>query len=147
RVGGDVLARAFLRQRNGEAMDAGLGGGVVGLAELAGLAVDRGDVDDAPEAALAHALDDLPGNVESSGEVNADHRVPVALVHLVEEAVTGNAGAVDQDVDRAVLGFDLLGHGLAGIEVSDVALYPADVVTLGLASRLPFLDLFLLGID
>jgi hypothetical protein len=34
---------------------AGLGGGIVGLARLALLAVDRRDVDDPAELALAHA--------------------------------------------------------------------------------------------
>jgi hypothetical protein len=35
RVDGDAGARAFLRQRLGEAVDAGLGGGVIDLAVLA----------------------------------------------------------------------------------------------------------------
>src|SRR3546814_486691 len=42
-VDGDAEARVFLRQGDGEAMHAGLGGGVVGLAVLALLAVDRTD--------------------------------------------------------------------------------------------------------
>ena len=50
------LRGAFLRQRLGEADVAGLGGGVVGLADLALLAVDRGDGDDAAELAVAHAV-------------------------------------------------------------------------------------------
>ena len=45
------LRGAFLRQRLGEAVDARLRGGVVDLAVLAGLAVDRADIDDAAEAA------------------------------------------------------------------------------------------------
>jgi hypothetical protein len=49
RVDGDADARAFLRQRLGEAVDAGFGGGVIDLAILAGLAVDRADVDDAAD--------------------------------------------------------------------------------------------------
>src|SRR5690606_5759800 len=111
------------------------------------LAVDRRDIDDASEAALAHALDELPGDVKSASEVNADHGVPIALLHLVEEAVAGDAGAVDQYFNRTVLSLDLLGHGLTGIEVSDVALHPADVMTFGFASSLPIVDLFLFGID
>ena len=55
RVDGDAGARAFLRQRLGEAVDAGLGGGIIDLAVLAGLAVDRADVDDAAELARVHA--------------------------------------------------------------------------------------------
>ena len=52
---------ALLRQRLGEADVAGLGGGIIGLAHLALLAVDRGDVDDAAELALAHAFDHRRG--------------------------------------------------------------------------------------
>ncbi len=61
RVDGDALGGTFLRQRLGEAVDAGLGGGVVHLAVLPGLAVDRADIDDAAEIALAHAVDDDAG--------------------------------------------------------------------------------------
>src|SRR6266850_1315960 len=55
RVDGDTALGAFLRQRLGEAELAGLGGGIVGLPHLALLAVDRRDIDDAAELALAHA--------------------------------------------------------------------------------------------
>src|SRR6185437_11967351 len=51
-IDGDAGARALLRQRLGEADLAGLGGRVIGLAELALLAVDRRDVDYAAELAL-----------------------------------------------------------------------------------------------
>src|SRR5262245_25404475 len=50
-VDGDARPRALLGQRLGEAELAGLGGRIIGLAELALLAVDGGDVDDAPEFA------------------------------------------------------------------------------------------------
>src|SRR6266567_7945956 len=53
----DAALRALLRQRLGEAELARLRGRIVRLAHLALLAVHRGDVDDAPEFALAHALD------------------------------------------------------------------------------------------
>src|SRR5208282_6365895 len=48
-VDGHALARAFLRQRLGEAVDARFGGGVVDLAVLPGLAVYGTYVHDAPE--------------------------------------------------------------------------------------------------
>src|SRR3546814_15468244 len=49
-----ALPRAFLRQRLGEAVDARFGGGIVDLAVLARLPVDRADVDNAAPAALDH---------------------------------------------------------------------------------------------
>src|SRR3546814_5991768 len=54
RVHRDPGARAFLRQRLGEAVDARFGGGVIDLAILPRLAVDRTDVDDPPPFTLAH---------------------------------------------------------------------------------------------
>ena len=55
-VHGHALARAFLGQRLGEAQIPGLGGGIIGLGELAFLTVDRGYVDDATKAALDKVL-------------------------------------------------------------------------------------------
>src|SRR5476651_2134927 len=49
-VHGDALGGTFLGQRLGETVDAGLCGGIVHLAVLPALAVDRADVDDAAEA-------------------------------------------------------------------------------------------------
>src|SRR5690606_12918296 len=63
-VDGDALAGGLARQGHGEAVQAGLGRGVVGLAEVAGLAADRADVDDASEAARDHALDRVAAQVE-----------------------------------------------------------------------------------
>ncbi len=60
----DAFARGLLGERLGEADHAGLGGGVVGLAHLALLAVDRRDRDDAAEPALAHAVDRAAAHVE-----------------------------------------------------------------------------------
>src|SRR5205807_1071703 len=54
-VDGDATRCDLLRQRHGETMDARLGGRVIGLTELAALAVHRGDVDDAAPAAPLQA--------------------------------------------------------------------------------------------
>ena len=77
-VDGDAERGALLRQRLGEADRRRLGGRVVGLAELALLAVDRADVDDPAELALAHALDDRPGHVEQAVDVGRDHLAATA---------------------------------------------------------------------
>jgi hypothetical protein len=47
-------------------MHAGLGRRIVGLAELAGLASDRTDVDDAAEAAPQHAVHRMAAHVEDA---------------------------------------------------------------------------------
>src|SRR5690606_271505 len=69
RVDSHAEARAFLRQRLGEAMDAALGRGVIVLAVLPGLSVDRADVDDPAPAALLHAREARLGHVEAAAEV------------------------------------------------------------------------------
>ena len=125
-VDGDALGGVLLRQRLGEADHAGLGGGVVRLAHLALLAVDRGDDDDAPEAARRACRRSPAGSGEHGVEVGADHRLPLLEGHAVEHAVAGDAGIVDQDVDRAELGLDRLDAGLAGGGVGDVELVDRD---------------------
>ena len=118
--------RALLRQRLGEADLAGLGGGIVGLAELALLAVDRRDVDDAAELALAHALDDVAAHVEQRAEVGVDHRGPLLRLHAVQRGVLGDAGVVDQHLDRTEIGLDLLDARRAGVERRHVPLVDVD---------------------
>ena len=105
-----------MRERLGEADVAGLGGGVVHLAELALLAVDRGDLDDAAELARAHALDHRARHVEHRTEVGIDDRGPLFGRHLVERGIPGDAGIVDEDVDRPEIGLDFLDAFGAGVE-------------------------------
>src|SRR6185369_3153161 len=126
RVDRDAEARTLLRQRLGEAVDAGFGRGVVHLAVLAGLAVDRADVDDAAELARAHAVDDGPAGVEARGEIGADDGVPILPAHAVERAVARDARVVHDDLDRPHLFFDFLDRGLDRVVVADVELLDAD---------------------
>jgi hypothetical protein len=90
------------------------------LAELALLPVDRRDVDDTAELAGAHALDHLPRHVEQRAEIGVDHSTPLLERHLVERAIPGDAGIVDEHVDRAEVGLDLLDTGGAGVERTHV---------------------------
>ena len=127
RVHGDALARAFERQRPGEADHAGFGRAVIGEAELALLAVDRGDVDDAAEAPLAHAVDHRPGHVEQRVEIGADHLLPLLVRHLLEHGVARDAGIVDQHLDRADLVLDIDDALLAGDIVAHVPFKDRDL--------------------
>ena len=110
-IDGDARARALLRQRLGEAELAGFGGGIVHLAELALLAVDRRDIDDAAELALAHALDHVAAHVEQRIEIGVDHRRPLLGLHPMQLRIAGDAGIVDQHVDRSEIGHDLFDAG------------------------------------
>src|SRR5690554_3468971 len=128
-------------------MQAGFCGGVVGLAKLARLTVDRSNADDAPEPTLAHAVDKLAGYVEGAIEIDCDDGVPIVHVHLVQKRVAGDAGAVDQHLYRAVLGLDFLCHSGTGVEVRHVALDPVDFVPVLAHRGLPVFDPLAFGVD
>ena len=72
-----------------------LGGGVISLANLALLAIDRGDIDDSAELAAAHALDHWPAHVEQRIQIGVDHRAPLLRCHAVKHGIAGDAGIVD----------------------------------------------------
>ncbi|MGY3497397.1 hypothetical protein ACVW1B_006816 [Bradyrhizobium sp. USDA 4502] len=74
------------------------------------------------ELAGAHALDHLARHVEQRAEVGVDHGIPLLDRHLVERGILGDAGIVDEHVDRAEIGLDLLDAGRAGVERGDVPL-------------------------
>ena len=75
--------------------------------------------------------------LKSEVEIGADDGGPLVLGHLVEEAVAGDAGIVDQDVDRPVLGLDLGDAGGAGVVIADVPFVDRDAgLRLELGGRL-----------
>src|ERR687894_716754 len=115
----------LLREAHGQAEQAGFGGGVVGLADVAGLADDRADVDDAARPAVEHVLQDRAGEVEGAGEVDLDDPVPVFDGHLADGLVQGDAGVVDQDVEAAVGVEDFPDDSFAVFGGADVALVGA----------------------
>jgi hypothetical protein len=122
----DAAPGVLQRQRLGEADVAGLGGRVVDLAELTFLAVNRGDRDDAAELAGSHALDHLARHVEQRAEIDVDHRTPLLERHLVEGGILGDAGIVDEHVDRPEIGLDFLDAGRAGIERGHIPFVDGD---------------------
>jgi hypothetical protein len=74
-------------------------------------------------------VDDLLGDVEEAGQVGLDDGVPVGPRHLAEHAVARDAGVVDQHVDRADLGPDLLERCHGRIPVPDIADRRAEIET------------------
>lgn len=89
----------FDRQYPRQANEPGLGGTIVGLAELAEEAGSGGGEDDAAGALCAHELPGWKRDVKSSVEMNIEDRVDHGLVHLVERLVPQDAGVVDQYVN------------------------------------------------
>jgi hypothetical protein len=103
-----------------------LGRGIVNLAELAFLPVDGTDVDNAPEAAFAHTLNNVAGQVVVTGQIGVDNSMPLIRFYLVQWFVTGNAGVVNKNIYWPNIGFDLGNSGFASFEITDVKLESRD---------------------
>src|SRR5690606_38708782 len=77
----------------------------IGLAGVAGDADHRGDADDAARAALHHPLHRRAGQAEIAFQVDLDDGLEVLVLHPHQQAVLGDAGVGDQDVQRRAGGF------------------------------------------
>ncbi|MGF6750317.1 hypothetical protein OKW36_005977 [Paraburkholderia sp. MM5482-R1] len=73
-------------------------------------------------------VDHLLGDVEQAGQIGVDHRRPVFVRHLAEHDVARDAGIVDQHVDLADFGLDLVECVLGRLPVTDVTLGGDEVV-------------------
>src|SRR5215210_3604041 len=105
-VHGDPVAAQLDGERLGEALDAGLGRRVVGLATVAERA-QRRDVDDPAVVPRDHVFLGGPGAKERAAEVDVQYGAPVLVCHLVEQVVPRYTGVVDQDVQAPVAVHDL----------------------------------------
>ena len=101
-VDGHLAAGDFLSHGFSEADDACLGGGVVGLAEVAGHADDGAQVDDAAGGALHQCALQGFDKEEYALEVGGDDSIPIALFHAHQQTILGDTGVVDQDIDGGV---------------------------------------------
>ena len=110
--GADPVTGQFLRPKDRQGRDPGLGGGVIRLAEIS-RSRQAGDVDDhASRSETGHVDGRLAGAQEGSGEIDVQHCLPIAKRHLAEqlavlefhqETIAGDAGVVDQHVQRAAI--------------------------------------------
>mmetsp|Transcript_15393 Transcript_15393/g.38709 ORF Transcript_15393/g.38709 Transcript_15393/m.38709 type:complete len:253 (-) Transcript_15393:429-1187(-) len=122
-VHSDGTAAHLACQRPGEAVHAGLGGGVVGLPGVAHGADDGGDRDDAAPPRLGHVLEDSLGHAEDGVKVCVDDIIPILVLHAQHQRVLGDASVVDQDVNLAVRCLDLVQHLLHVGRIDDVQLH------------------------
>ena len=113
---------ALLRQGLGEAVDAGFRGGIIDLAVLSCLAIDRADVDDPPEFCRAHGAESDLAKIEARAEVRIHDGIPHVARHLGHDAVARDPGVVDQDFDRPVFLVDARDGLFAGFEIPSVEL-------------------------
>ena len=68
-----------------------------------------------PQRFLQHGPEKRLGEQKRAGEVGREHVVPVGALHAHHEAVAGDAGVVDEDLDFAEAIEDGLGAGLDGV--------------------------------
>lgn len=62
----------------------------------------------------------VPAGAVVDGEVGLDGAVPFRFAEVLPRGAGVGAGIVDEDVDRAELGFDLAGHRGDGVRVGEV---------------------------
>ena len=106
----DVVAGQFAGQRQGEAHDSALGGGIMHRHFEHAHAGQRAEVDDRACLAADHAANECLGDQEHAFDVHVHHPVPVLLLDQRERHDLGDPGVVDQDVHRAEVLLDLLRH-------------------------------------
>src|SRR5207248_2447721 len=105
---------------------AGLRGGVVGLAAVAGDAGHRGDADD--PATGGEEIGQGGVDPVLAGQVDVQHAVPAVFGHPPERLVAGDAGVVHDDVDPAVPFLYICGEfrgcvGSGEVELERAAVY------------------------
>ena len=124
-AGGDHIgAHAFWTEFGcdglGQADHTCLRGGIVALAGIAMDAYDGADVDDRPAALPEHHGRDGVDEVERALEVDRQDGIPLGLAHAEHEAVFGDSGVIDEDVDAAEGVHDLLDGIVRLLEVGGV---------------------------
>ena len=130
-VGGDVSSGDFLGDGLGQADEGGLGGGVVGLAGVAGDAHDGGHVDDAAASLADHEGQDGPGAEESAAEIHVEGVVPFGGSHAHEESIIADSRVIDENINAIPLLTDGGDHLLYLGFVGNVGLKGEGLAALG----------------
>src|SRR5205814_10388630 len=102
--------------------------------------------DDPPVFAAGHAVEHRLGHVEAAAEIDVHHLVPLRPAHLADGGVAGDAGVVDQHINRPEVGLDLAHAVLARVEIGDVPPVGGDAGTIGELAR-PLLIPGVIGCD
>ena len=116
-----------------------LGGGVIGLAEIADEAGRRGEVDERSAFLFAEQPGGGVGDVERAHQVHLDDLFEGVDAHAVEDHVAQNAGIVHHAVELAVG----IGRHLDDLAGRDRFRDALEIRDRGAAALLDFLDHFL----
>src|SRR5206468_6759092 len=99
--------------------DAGLGGGVIRLADIAHPA-GRGNIHDAATAGRAHEPAGSPGHEKHAGQIHGNDLLPLLVRHLVEHGVSVDARVVDQNVKPVKTSLNVVDERIARARVRHV---------------------------
>src|SRR5258708_5493260 len=127
----DVARSDFDGDGFGEADEAGFGGDVVGLPGVAAFGDDGRDVDDPAGAGFHHRRQHLLDADVCAGKIGSDDRVPIVRLHAHGQAVAGDGGVVDEDIDLAEFFEDGFEAGFDLVDVGDVHFYGEGFAALG----------------
>ena len=100
-VGAHVGPGHVERNRFGQTDNAHLGGGIVGLSEVADQARRGRHVNERPAALLPEVIGGRARHEKAAVQMDINDRLPFLDVHLEEHAVTQDAGIVDDAIDAA----------------------------------------------
>ena len=123
RIDGDVPAGQLFGEALGQADQARLAGGIVGLARVAPQAHHAAQVDDAAIALAHHPACSLLAAEERTLEVGVQDGVKVFLGKAEDEVVAGDARVVDQNVHPSEGVHRLFKQLLAALGGGDVGLH------------------------
>src|SRR5581483_806175 len=117
----DAARRPLVRERLRQLRDAALASRVAGNADAALEREKRGDEHDLAAAALDHPPAELACEDERRAEVDLEHEIPYVVTVLRRGLALDGARVEDEDVDRPVIGSNLLGEGVRSGPVGKVA--------------------------
>ncbi len=126
-----VAEHHLLTQRLGEPAHGELRGVVGALRRHREQSEDARDVDDVTVAGLDEMRQERLGAVDDAPEVDVHDPVEVLERHLLDGAGEGDAGVVEDEIDRAEVGDDLI-----GVRQDQLALRDIEVIGLDLGTGL-----------
>ena len=119
-VDSDAPRTDFPRERHRHADQTGLGGRIVHLTGIAHRPHDRGHGNDAARALLHHRANTGARQAEGCGQIGFNHRLPLLVLHAHDETVLGNAGIIDEHINAAVFGHDVVDGLLRSFSITDI---------------------------
>lgn len=121
-VGSDAILGELNGHGPGQGYHTALGGAVDGASAQHPLVIVGADIDDAAGAALVHLPGHRLAHEEQALQVGVHDAVIVRLLHVQKALPLVDPGHIEQHVDLAVFGHDLIHTGVDAVQAGDVQL-------------------------